>query len=120
MTWPNANLGPFEGENEAWREHVSKEFSRLVTSPMLEVRECSPAQAAIAHFRGFISCAFTDAIERGDGEQQIMPDVLEKIRPWVEGLRNAEAMVMFLDRKPTQLTVLPGGKDDDSEPGGAA
>ena len=110
MTFPTPDLGPFDGENEAWCRHVTKEFAHQVTMPMLEARECSPAQAAVAFMHGFINCVFVDAMERGDGEQQVMPDVLEQIGPWVEALKNAEAIAIFRNRPHSRLTVLPGGK----------
>ncbi|MER9936509.1 hypothetical protein [Mesorhizobium sp. M0088] len=80
--------------------------------PMLAARECSPAQAATAFMHGFINCAVEDAMERGDGAQHIMPDLIEKIRPWIEGLKNAEGTAIFTNRPHSRLTVLPGGKKE--------
>jgi len=114
MTYPNPDLGPFDGENGAWLKHVQREFAHIVTIPMIQNRECSPAQAAIAHMRGFINCAFVDALERGDGSQQIMHDVLEMIEPWLQGLKSGTVVAVVKDKFPPRLTLLPGGKPDDA------
>ncbi|TIU32470.1 MAG: hypothetical protein E5W28_12055 [Mesorhizobium sp.] len=90
---------------------MTKEFAHRVTMPMLAARECSPAQAAYAHFHGFINCAFEDAMERGDGAQQIMPDVIAKIMPLLDGLRNGTVLAVFADKLPPRMTLLPGGKE---------
>ncbi|TPN49347.1 hypothetical protein [Mesorhizobium sp. B1-1-7] len=110
MSIPNPDLGPFEGENEAWCRHVTKQFMHEVTTPILVARECSPSHAAIAFMHGFVNFAFEDAMERGDGEQQIMPDVLERVWPLIEGLKNSTVIAVVADRPHSRLTVLPGGK----------
>jgi hypothetical protein len=103
---------PREGENDAWLKHVRSEFAHIVTGPMLSNRECSATQAAIAHMQGFINCAFVDALERGDGARQIMPDVLAIIEPWLNGLKNGSAVAVVKDKFQPRLTLLPGGKPE--------
>ncbi|WFP61244.1 hypothetical protein [Mesorhizobium sp. WSM4904] len=77
---------------------------------MLAARDGSPAQLAIAFMHGFINCAL-DAMERGDGEQQIMPDVLERIMRLIEALRDGTVRGVIAGRPHSRLTVLPGGKE---------
>ncbi|TIL94520.1 MAG: hypothetical protein E5Y73_11415 [Mesorhizobium sp.] len=112
MSFPNPDKGPFEDENKEWARHVAATFVAGVTSEMLAAPGCDPAHAAIAHFQGFICCAFSDAMKRGDGEQ-IMGDILEQVRPFIQGLIDREVIAIFPggEVRPT-LTVLTGGKAD--------
>lgn len=112
MSFPIANQGPFEGENKEWARHVAKTFVAGVTSPMLASEGCDPAHAAIAHFQGFIGCAFQDAVVRGDGSEQIMGDILEQIRPFLSALMNGECVVSIGEKPKPVLTALSGGKQD--------
>jgi GNAT superfamily N-acetyltransferase len=109
MTFPNPHKGPFEGENKDWARHVAANFVAGVTGPMLDAPGCDPAHAAIAHFQGFICCAYEDAQRRGNGKQ-IMDDILDQVRPWILGLANGEATMVEKDRAGPILTALPGGK----------
>ena len=112
MSFPVANKGPFEDENKEWARHVAVTFVAGVTGPMLESPGCDPAHAAIAHFQGFICCALQDAVMRGDGEQ-IMPDILEQVRPFIQGLIDRAAVITVGDKPKPILTALSGGKKDE-------
>ncbi|QND58220.1 hypothetical protein [Mesorhizobium huakuii] len=112
MTFPNTGLGPFEGENEKWCWHAATGFTQTVTMPLLSAPEWDYAHAAVAHFFGFMVCAMADAGRRGDGEQQVMADVLEKIRPILEHLKSGSIGVEIPDKARPYLTVLSGGKKD--------
>ena len=120
MTFPTATKGPFEDENKEWCRHVTRNFVANVTSLMLASEGCDPAHAAIAHFQGFIGCAFQDAAMRSDGSEQIMPDILEQIRPFLSALMNCEVTVTIGEKPKPILTALTGGKKDNPEPKGAA
>ncbi|ESX12054.1 hypothetical protein X766_31020 [Mesorhizobium sp. LSJC255A00] len=113
MTFPNPELTPFEGDNKQWCNHAAGEFTRTVTSPLLAAPDWDPAHGAMAHMIGFVICAMVDAGKRGDGEQQIMPDLLEKIRPMINGLVTGEVIVTIGDNAGPLLTVLTGGKKDE-------
>jgi hypothetical protein len=115
MTFPIANKGPFEDENKEWARHVAVTFVAGVTGPMLASEGCDPAHAAVAHFQGFLCCAFQDAAERGDGEQQIMSDILEQIRLFLSALLNGQVVAAVVDEHRPILTALTGGKKDKGE-----
>ncbi|OWK20639.1 hypothetical protein AJ88_27685 [Mesorhizobium amorphae CCBAU 01583] len=105
MTFPTPTKGPFEDENRDWARHCAATFVANVTGPMLESPGCDAAHAAIAHFQGFICCAFQDAAMRGDGEQ-IMEDILEQVRPWISGLANGDAVAIIGDKARPVLTAI--------------
>ncbi|PZV37600.1 hypothetical protein [Mesorhizobium kowhaii] len=113
MPLTSNDKGPFEYENKDWARHVAVCFVEGVTGPMLEAPGCDPAHAAIAHFQGFICCAFQDAVMRGDGEQ-IMADILDQVRPFISGLANGEASVTIGDKPRPLLTAIRGGKKDEA------
>jgi hypothetical protein len=115
MSFPIANKGPFEDENKEWCRHVAANFVENVSSPMLDSPGCDPAHAAIAHFQGFLGCAFQDAADRGDGAQQIMPDILEQIRPFLSAIMNGDIVATVVDNPRPTLTPLTGGKQDQGE-----
>jgi hypothetical protein len=81
---------------------------------MLASEGCDPAHAAIAHFQGFLCCAFQDAAMRGDGEQQISPDILEQVRPFISALLNGDVVATVVDEHRPVLTAISGGKKDDA------
>lgn len=112
MNFPIANKDPFEDENKEWARHVAATFVANVTGPMLASPGCDPAHAAIAHMQGFLSCAFQDAVMRGDGEQ-IMPDILEQVRPWIQALADGAVTVTIGDKPRPTLTSLTGGKKEE-------
>ena len=114
MTFPNSDLGPFEKENADWSAHVTRGFVREVTQDQLNTPGSDPAHAALAHLSGFIVCAMTDAGGRGDGQQQIMPDLLEQVMPRLEHLFAGTIGVSILPGHTPMLTVVPGGKPDDA------
>lgn len=109
MSFPNSQLGPFEGENDAWAKHVANSFVSGITSEMIAAPGCDAAHAAMAHLNGFICCALLDAATRGSGEQ-IMPDILDMVRKRVGALVDGGVGVMFSENVGPTLTVLPGGK----------
>ncbi|TIW72938.1 MAG: hypothetical protein E5V58_13005 [Mesorhizobium sp.] len=109
MTFPNPDLGPFEGENGDWQAHVMRNFTRDITSPMLE--EHNPAHVALAHLTGFVISAMTDASGRGDGTQQIMPDLLAEVMPRLQHLFAGTIGVTILEGARPIFTVVPGGKN---------
>ncbi|TIL59259.1 MAG: hypothetical protein E5Y79_16110 [Mesorhizobium sp.] len=111
MGFPVSNLGPFEGDNEKWCKHAAAEFTRTVTSVGLEAADWDDAHLAVAHLLGFVICAMADAGRRGEG-QQIMPDLLEKVRPMIDGLMAGTIVVHFPNEIGPHLTVLSGGKRD--------
>lgn len=47
---------------------------------------------------GLAFASIGTAIERGDGAQQIMPDVLAIIEPWLNGLKSGKAVAVFKDK----------------------
>ncbi|RWD60677.1 MAG: hypothetical protein EOS36_20180 [Mesorhizobium sp.] len=113
MTFPNPDLGPFEGENKDWSAHVMRNFTRDITSKLLEAHD--PAHVALAHLVGFVTCAMTDAGGRGDGKQQIMQDLLAEVLPRLEHLFAGTIGVTILPNAGPLLTVLPGGKPTDGK-----
>ncbi|RWE30748.1 hypothetical protein [Mesorhizobium sp.] len=110
MTFPNPDLGPFEAENNDWAHHVQRTFCQEITQDQLNAPGCDPAHAAFAHLTGFILCAMTDAGKRGDGQQQIMPDLLEQVMPRLKHLFAGTIGVTILPNAGPTLTVVPGGK----------
>ncbi|RWB09008.1 MAG: hypothetical protein EOQ39_03670 [Mesorhizobium sp.] len=97
---------------------MTRNFSRDVTTPLLH--DHNAAHLALANLSAFVMCALADAGTRGDGQQQIMPDLLAEAMPRLEHLFAGTIGVSILhDRKP-MLTVVPGGKKNDPEPAGAA
>ncbi|RWC53856.1 MAG: hypothetical protein EOS54_11790 [Mesorhizobium sp.] len=109
MSFPNSGLGPFEGENKDWAAHLARNFSREVTQPAL--KEHDPAQLALAHLIGFITCAMFDAGGRGDGKQQIMPDLLHEAVGRLGPLFAGTIGVSILEDARPIFTVVPGGKE---------
>lgn len=114
MTFPNPDLGPFEAENADWSAHVTRGFVSEISMDQLNAPGCDPAHAAMAHLTGFIICAMTDANKRGDGSQQIMPDLAEQVRVRLEPLFAGSIVVSFLQNAKPMLTVVPGGKQPDN------
>ncbi|TIX16218.1 MAG: hypothetical protein E5V46_03315 [Mesorhizobium sp.] len=108
MTFPNPSLGPFEGENNDWAQHVTRNFSLEVTQPLLHQHDA--AQLALAHLTGFVMCAMFDASGRGGGEQ-IMADVLEMAMVRLKPLFAGTIGVTILEDARPILTVVPGGKE---------
>ncbi|ESY92312.1 hypothetical protein [Mesorhizobium sp. LNHC229A00] len=119
MTFPNPDLGPFEGENKDWSDHVARGFVREVSQDQLNAPGCDPAHAAYAHLMGFIVCTMADAAKRGDGKIQIMPDLLEKTMPRLKALFAGTIGVTLLEGAQPIFTVVPGGKKKDDPEGQA-
>ncbi|TGP24988.1 MULTISPECIES: hypothetical protein [unclassified Mesorhizobium] len=119
MTLPNPNLGPFEGDNFKYCQHLATEFSRAVTSGMGADPAWHDGHAAFAHFQGFIFLAMCDAGVRGTGPAQIMEDLLSKVRPIWEALITPGYIVPSISEAGPNLTVLSGGKTGGDDPKGA-
>ncbi|ESZ56664.1 hypothetical protein X727_32885 [Mesorhizobium sp. L103C119B0] len=111
MSFPIANKGPFEDENNEWCRHVAATFVEGVTGPMLASPGCDPAHAAVAHFQGFLCCAFQDAVMRGDGADQITADILEQVRPFLSATMNGDVVATVVENPKPLMTVLTGGKE---------
>lgn len=114
MTFPNPDLGPFEKENADWSAHVTRGFVQEITQDQLNTPGCDPAHAAMAHLTGFVVCAMTDAGGRGNGYQQIMPDLLEQVIDRLKPLFAGTIGVSILSTSSPMLTVVPGGKPDNA------
>ncbi|RVD36780.1 hypothetical protein EN741_24915 [Mesorhizobium sp. M4B.F.Ca.ET.019.03.1.1] len=114
MTFPNPDLGPFEAENNDWAQRIMREFTAQVTQPMLQ--DHVAAHVALAHLTGFVMAAMSDAGGRGDGQQQIMPDVLEQAMERLKHLFAGTIGVTILEDAKPIFTVVPGGKKDDPAP----
>ncbi|AZO38637.1 MAG: hypothetical protein EOS76_14850 [Mesorhizobium sp.] len=114
MTFPNPTLGPFEAENNDWAQHVASGFVSEITREQLASPGCDPAHAAMAHLAGFVICAMSDAGKRGDGRQQIMPDLLEEVTLRLKPLFAGTIGVTIRPSNGPLLTVVPGGKPDDA------
>ncbi|MER8852998.1 hypothetical protein NKH94_15525 [Mesorhizobium australicum] len=97
---------------------MTRNFSRDVTTPLLHDHDA--AHLALAHLSAFVLCALSDAGTRGDGQQQIMPDLLAEVMPRLEHLFAGTIGVSILPITKPILTVVPGGKKEDPEPKGAA
>ncbi|MER9573324.1 hypothetical protein NKI77_29745 [Mesorhizobium opportunistum] len=91
---------------------MKRGFVREITQDQLNSPGCDPAHAAYAHLLGFILCAMTDAGGRGDGKQQIMPDLLGKAMPRLKALFAGTIGVTILENAQPIFTVVPGGKKE--------
>jgi hypothetical protein len=104
MSYPNPNLGSFEGENGAWSEHVTTYFLQEVTSPQVASPGCDPAHAAVAHMSGAMMCAILD---------DFSPDLVEKLRYLFKTIIEDQNFTLhFPEEIRPHLTVLPGGKEE--------
>lgn len=102
MSFPNPDLGSFEGENNDWCEHVTAQFLRGVTSVVLCEPGADPAHAAYAHMAGAMFCAAAEGFS---------PELVEKLRYlFTEVVEKQNFSVEFPERLRPHLTILPGGK----------
>lgn len=103
MSFPNPELGSFEGENDAWCLHVTQSFVQGVTLPQLETEGCDPAHAAYAHMAGMILCVMMDDFSE---------DLIAKLRlNFEEAIMRGKGLgVEFPSQHRPHLTVLSGGK----------
>lgn len=118
MTFPNPDLGAFEGDNQRWCVHYTEQFLNRVTMPEMAAQGCD-AHRVWAHLVGAMMCAVGDA--GGRNEHVISDEILQLFRDALRNVENGGITLSFPDRRPRpRLTPLTGGRKDDPEPDDAA